>query len=179
MGIRKNTPALLLLIAGLFSVISCDPDVGKDLVVKGLRPVYAQSDWQEISIESPHAITQLGKLAMKGGYLYVNERMKGIHIIDNRNPEDPIPVGFIDIPGNTDFDFKGDMLYADNFSDLVAIRMLPDFNIEITERIEGLYKSEIPSYPANHNGYFECADPSKGFVIDWIEVDLLNPKCRR
>jgi hypothetical protein len=116
---------------------------------------------------------------MKDDYLFINEYQQGIHIIDNRNPEVPVPVAFLSIPGNTDFDFKGDILYADNYTDLVTMRMLPDFNVEIAHRHAGLYKSEIPFFPPDHTGYFECADPSKGIVIGWIEADLINPKCRR
>jgi hypothetical protein len=160
-------------------LLSCEPETEHHLAVKGLRPVYAESNLKDIAVEASQPIAQLGKLAMKDGYLFVNERMKGIHVFDNRNPADPDPVAFISIPGNTDFEFKGDVLFADNFSDLVVLRLTPDFAIEITDRMEGLYRSELAAYPAHHEGYFECADASKGFVIDWIEADLVNPKCRR
>lgn len=170
---------LTLITIGILILQSCDPETEYPLAVKGLRPVYAEANWKDIGVEATHPISQLGKIALKDGYLFVNERMKGIHVIDNKNPASPDPVAFISIPGNSDFEFKGDVLYADNFSDLVVMRLRPDFTIEITDRMEGLYRNELIAYPAHHDGYFECPDPAKGFVIDWIEADLVNPKCRR
>lgn len=170
---------LTMISVGILMLQSCDPETEQVLSVRGLRPVYTQTNWKDIGVEAAHPISQLGKLALKDGYLFVNERLKGIHVIDNRDPANPDPVAFISIPGNTDFEFKGDVLYADNFSDLLVMRLGPDFTIEITDRLEGLYKNELHAYPGHHEGYFECPDPSKGYVIDWIEADLVNPKCRR
>ena len=46
---------------------------------------------------------------------------KGIHILDNTTPANPKNVAFIDIPGNMDLAVKGDILYADLYTDLVTL----------------------------------------------------------
>src|SRR5690625_585951 len=56
-----------------------------------------------------------------GKYILVNEFQKGIHILDNENPEKIHPVGFIDIPGNTHFTIRNQILYANKMEDLLVI----------------------------------------------------------
>ena len=176
----QHLRVVLFVPAMLFLTISCEPEARADLIVTGLRPVYAASDaWQRVSLEGPREIQHLGKLAMKDAMLFVNERNAGIHIINNADSVNPVPIGFLNIPGNTDFDFKGDVLYADNYVDLVVMQVHPDWSFTITERIKDLYRSGVPAYPEGYRGYFECADPSRGVVVDWMETELINPKCRR
>ena len=62
-----------------------------------------------------------GKIYFKEGYIFINEELKGIHVIDNRNPENPQNIGFIEIPGNVDIAIKNNTLYADSYIDLGAI----------------------------------------------------------
>ena len=51
-------------------------------------------------------INNPGKLNYKDGYLFISETKKGIHIIDNRNLNNPINIGFINLPGNNDIATK-------------------------------------------------------------------------
>lgn len=62
-----------------------------------------------------------GKLYIKGEFIYLNEVEKGIHIIDNSNPSNPKQITFLNIPGNMDMAVRGDILYADTYTDLLAI----------------------------------------------------------
>jgi len=51
----------------------------------------------------------------------MSEENYGIHILDNRDPENPIAVNFIPIPGNKDLIVKGDYLLTDRYYDLLVI----------------------------------------------------------
>ena len=93
--------------------------------------------------------------------------------------ENPQNVKFIAIPGVLDIAIKNNILYADNFTDLVALNIADLENIEVVNRVENLYPEHQNYYPANFEGYFECVDPEKGVVIGWEEVELRNPQCRR
>lgn len=80
---------------------------------------------------------------VKGSYLYVNEIKEGIHIIDNSNPSAPKFVSFINIPGNGDIAVRNDILYADSFSDLVALDISnPSKPVEI-ERVKNVFKNGL------------------------------------
>lgn len=81
---------------------------------------------------TPKGLTSPGKIFYYNGYLFVNEMNSGIHVIDNRNPENPINVGFMDIPGNLDMAVHGDVLYVDSYLDLVAINITnPEAPVEV------------------------------------------------
>ena len=34
-------------------------------------------------------------------------------------------------------------------------------------------------FPPNFSGWFECADLSKGIIINWENTSLTNPKCNK
>ncbi len=146
--------------------------------VEGLKPIYGSlEEVKAIHIESARDLENPGKIYVKGQYLYINERSKGIHIIDNSDPSAPINVSFIDIPGNIDIAAKGNIFYVDNYKDLVAIEIINPQTINIVKRIEGAvpYNGEAPS----EGGYFECVDASKGIVIGWEQATLISPECYR
>src|SRR5690554_83867 len=86
-------------------------------------PVYLTYDELRNAVKSTAAtdLKNPGKIYFKDGYIFVNEEMKGIHIIDNRNPGSPQNIKFIEIPGNVDIAIKNNILYADSYIDLVAI----------------------------------------------------------
>lgn len=74
----------------------------------------------EMKSSQPQTLEQTGKLYVYGQYIFLNERNKGIHVIDNANPEQPKNISFIPIPGNVDLAVKGNYLYADSYSDMVV-----------------------------------------------------------
>ncbi len=149
-------------------------------IVEGLRPIYAPSEgWNEITATAPQAIIQLGKIYYKDQLIFVNERNKGIHVIDNSDPTMPVPIKFINIVGSEDIAIKGNILYADNITDLVAIDISNLDAITVTSRVEDLYNESKKNYPDGYNGYFECVDASQGIVIGWESATLENPSCLR
>jgi hypothetical protein len=85
---------------------------------------HAELRKREVKVkEGAQPIKETGKIYVKDNFLYVNEKGKGIHVIDNSDPAAPKKVKFVSIPGNLDVAMKGDMLYADSYMDLLAINM--------------------------------------------------------
>lgn len=76
---------------------------------------------ETITLQSPQALKAPGKIYIKDGMLLINEIGKGIHVINNENPQDPQKIAFVNIPGNIDVAVKGDLIYADNYMDLVVL----------------------------------------------------------
>ncbi|MEM6964778.1 MAG: hypothetical protein AAF573_08445 [Bacteroidota bacterium] len=154
---------------------------------EGLRPVYLPiENWQDIKVTEARPISRLGKIYYKDEIIFVNEYNQGIHIIDNSDPTDPIPLSFIAIFGNKDIAIRGDILYADNISDLVTLDISDLNNITQVGRVPNIYpdlstdeRDQNPEFPEDYRGYFECVDASKGLVIGWENATLQRPKCWR
>lgn len=83
----------------------------------------------------------VGKIWYADGYLYANIVNKGVWIIDNSNPENPIKKGFIKIPGNIDISVKGDILFADNHEDLIAVNIADKRRVYEVKRIRNVFES--------------------------------------
>jgi hypothetical protein len=104
-----------------------------------------------------------GKIYYKSPYIFVNERYKGVHVINNSDPYNPVKEGFIVAPGCIDMAVKDNIMYLDNSVDLVAI----DLNArEVTKRIRNVFPE--PSSPENRvfyrSGYGEL------YATDFILV---------
>jgi len=170
----------LLLFGGLLGLDSCNTDSAPDPPVQWptYRPVYAShQEVRKVEALPPQPIRRPGKIYIKDRYLYINEIGRGIHIVDNADPAKPVRLGFLAIPGNQELAIKGDILYADNTLDLIAISLADPRNIRVVKRIENAFP--YPSYPTERNVRFECADPNKGIVVRWEPATVPNPRCFR
>jgi hypothetical protein len=129
------------------------------------QPVYASLEVlrSSVAVSTAKPLELTGKIYRKGDYIFINERYKGIHIIDNSNPELPINIGFITILGNLDLAVKGNFLYADSAIDLVTI--------DISEPLEAIEvsrtKNVFPQPVAPDNGHFPSIDNK--IVVAWQE----------
>ena len=175
----KRTRTVLLLFAfGLLLSACSTPDVPTN--VRGMKPIYISKNLAfDIGTENPRVMNQPGKIYIMGGYLFIVEKSQGVHVIDNSDPENPVKLKFIRIPGVIDVAVKGHTLFADNITDLVALDISNVNDVKISKRIKDVYPIVNQLYPTNYSGYFECADTTKGFVIGWEETDLNHPKCYR
>ena len=145
---------------------------------EGYRPIYSsQAEMRQVSTEAPQALRKLGKIYVRGNYLFINEQGKGLHLIDNADPRAPRKLSFIKIPGNVDIAVKGNLLYADNGRDFVVLNIADPTNVQLVKRIENAFP--VQSYPLSIQTYFECVDASKGGVVGWEKVKMNRPKCYR
>ncbi len=169
---------IILLLVG--SCTESDDFVNfPDGEVEGLKPIYGEAaEIKNIEIQAARPMENPGKIFRKDGFLYVNEFSKGVHIIDNTDPSNPTPKAFINIPGNVDIAAKGNVFYFDNFSDLVAVVITNNNEIEVVKRLENIFPT-ANSAPNRTDVFFECVDESKGVVIGWERATLSNPKCYR
>lgn len=86
---------------------------------------------------------------------------------------------FIQIYGNHDIAIKGDIMYADNLEDFIAIDISDMYNPVVVKRMEDVYEQPNQTYPENvaYHTYFECADADKGYVVGWVPDLVTDPKC--
>lgn len=160
----KSATILLVMMAALSA---CTDRTTQLITYEANVPVYMPFDEFRASFlkSSPIEITHPGKMYFKDNYLFVNEYGKGIHIIDNSNPANPVKVAFYEIMGNVDMAIKGNILYADSYIDLLAIDITDINNPVEIDRIENVFPEIVPEgdfwYP------YAMVDKSKGVIVDW------------
>ncbi len=169
--------SILLVFSSCDALTETEPEIPEQ--VEGLRPVYFEGNPTEINFMPPQSISRLGKIYYKAPYIFMNDVLKGIHILDNTDPANPQKIGFINIPGNRDISIKGNYMYVDNYKDLVCLDISDYNNLREVSRVEGLYDADYSIFPDNYTGYFECVDPNKGNIVSWETGILIQPECWR
>lgn len=129
------------------------------------KPLYKTTAEVRSNIKSnaPREIQNPGKMFIIGNYIFLNDIDKGIHVIDNSNPAAPVNRAFIDIPGNMDLAVKGNILYADLYTDLVTLDITDPLNVTVKQYNDGVFPARAYS-----NGFY--GDSTK-IVVDWEERD--------
>lgn len=160
---RIFTNSLLLLLTSFFFA-SCVKDKCTRTYTF-YTPVYKTTAEVRANIRSNTArlVERPGKLFILGNYIFLNELDRGVHIIDNSNPASPKNVAFIDIPGNVDLAVKGNTLYADLYTDLVALDITNPMQVSVKKFIDDAFPFRRYS-----NGF--VAD-STLIITDWIKKD--------
>lgn len=115
---------LFLTILVLFGCLSSCRDKCKEtrLVVRQIPIYHPFSEIRGgVDVAPVREIQDPGKVSVQGNYLFINEIKQGVHVIDNSDPRNPRFISFIKIPGNGDFVVREHILYADSYTDIVAI----------------------------------------------------------
>lgn len=165
---RSHYLTYLLLVLLLTSCVE-DPEP-----VSAYQPILMSRAQLEtsIAIKEPRKISEPGKIYTYEPYILINELYKGVHIIDNQDPESPATIGFIQIPGNVDFAVKNNVIYVDNAVDLVAIDINNVNNPQVTSRTRNAFPPLTP--PDNLRVETDMAGaPKEAVIIGW---ELKNVK---
>ena len=118
-----------------------------------------------VKMSAAREMNNPGKIYFKDQYIFINERMKGVHVYDVSNPNSPQNKGFIEIPGNVDIAIKDNILYADSYIDLVSIDVSSFSVIKEVGRVEKVFPYTLPSYDTKYP--LAKLDEKKGVVTDW------------
>ncbi len=163
---------LLGLLAGWLG--GCEDVCRQTFTYTVYEPVYMTQEELKASVQSqaPVALTKAGKIYIRDNYLFINEPGKGIHVYNNANPASPQRVSFINIPGNVDLAVMGNVLYADNAVNLVALDISDPTNVRVLKQIENVFPSAT-RYPGITRWFdantFAQPDQSRGIIVDWIK----------
>ena len=129
-------------------------------------PVYVSKDDVKANVKSnvPRQVENPGKIYIRDQYLFLNEVDRGIHVIDNSNPSHPKNIAFINIPGNMDMAVKGNILYADLYSDLLAIDISNPQQVKLKNYIDNVF-------PYRNYGLGGPGITGGQVIADWIKKD--------
>lgn len=68
-------------------------------------------------------IRKPGRIYIYQNWLMLVEKYKGVHLIDNSDPSNPVRKGFLRVPGCQNVAVGNGTLYVDNAVDLVGVRI--------------------------------------------------------
>jgi len=133
------------------------------------EPVYlSYADLRKpIQFSAPDTLQKPGKIYVKDQLIFINEYLKGIHVIDNSDPSSPVPLAFINIPGNVDLAVRNNILYANSYVDLVALDISDPKNIRETGRAKDVFPYIMPGTDGKYFIDNMNVDQSKGVILRW------------
>lgn len=114
-------------------------------------------------------ISNPGKIYFKDKTIYLIEKHKGVHVIDNNDPKNPKQTGFINVPGIVDISIKNESLFVDNAVDLVAIDIsgLPS-SLLVTSRLANVFPElPPPGYDDVPYEFSKERRPEDTIIVDW------------
>ena len=156
---KKSKNLLLLLVGAFLFVTAREPYEGL------YTPVFMSRETLDNSVKyNPGArdMIQTGKIYYRAPYIYVNERYKGVHVINNSNPAHPVNEGFILAPGCIDMAVKGNILYLDNAVDLVSFDL---DSKQVTSRLRNVFPEPLP--PDDFSFYNFYNRPEGYVLVEW------------
>lgn len=185
----KAHPLFLFVI---FLFISCERDTAniddEDWVnVTYVTPVYqtASAIAEQVTVEDPKEQTSLGKIITYQNYVFINEPMEGVHIVDNSDPSSPTNLSFLSVPGNLDISIIDDYLYVDMFSslavfdisDLSSPKFIEDYTVEDVFDYDQFWNFPVEVWEDTDTyvEFREYPDINEGIVTDW-EVETIREK---
>ena len=160
----------LLLTVIVLTSVSCEKNDEKEyadyLVATPL--MMSQTEFRSsVDILPPRPIDESGKIYAYKDYIFVNDKYRGIHVIDNSNPENPQKVSFIEIAGNVDISIKDDILYADSIMDLIIFDISDINNITIVKRLENVLQQYL-TWPVEADIFdWESVNQNEMIQVGW------------
>lgn len=107
-----------------------------------------------------------GKVYVGDNYLLIGEENKGIHIIDNSNPESPVQLNFINVHGNKEFFVEGNSLYAESLTDVIKYDITNLNNVTIESRAQDVFEFQNIDQTGNEIIGFDLEIVTEEFDCD-------------
>lgn len=138
----------LFLLAVSMAFVSCqndepDPDLFADYLVATPLTMTSEEFRNSVDILPPEPIRESGKIYAYNDYIFVNDKYRGVHVIDNTDPNSPKKITFIKIAGNVDISVKDNFLYADSIMDLMVFDISDINNIKTVKRLENVLQQYV------------------------------------
>src|SRR4030042_4352081 len=173
-----------LLLAGIVAIVvtGCQEKVVDRYLVN--VPVYMDRNEfkNAVKVSGSTEIVKPGKIYFKDDMIFINEALKGIHVINNSDPSSPVFVSFIEIPGNVDMAIKDSILYADSFIDLVALNIGDIHNIREVGRVDSIFPYTLPPLTEENGLPVGNVDANAGIVVGWetkeVEEEVITNNFR-
>ncbi len=160
----KWSIALIGVSAGLMAILSFDT-----YFRPSYEPILMSREDMEAAVQLRESrdIEKPGKIWVYNQFIFVIEKYKGVHVLDNSNPSNPQNVGFIQIDGCTDVAVKNGLIYANNAVDLIGIKPSSDYqSIEVVSRNREVLP-ELASPESWGDSEFRKLRPDNTVIVRW------------
>lgn len=139
---------VLLLTVTMLALTQCKKSPSARYEMVQIPKIISLADMRSLSvgITKAQTATKTGKIYIYNDYLFINEPNKGIHIYNNTNPNNPVNISFLQIPGNIDLAVHNNTLYADSYIDLLAFDISSINNIKLVKRTPEVFKQFLIQY---------------------------------
>jgi hypothetical protein len=169
------TRLLLFLLSGIL-LFSCSDECTqtRTYLVTVQKTITHESLKTSVSSLAAKELQNPGKIYVYNQYLLIGEAKEGIHIVDNSNPQSPKNIAFVTIPGVIDFAVKDNVLYADNYTDLVSLSLTDLSNIKEIGRKSNVFNR------GTWNGLSWYYHPASGVITDSfyeVRIESFKTNC--
>ncbi|HET6253625.1 MAG TPA: hypothetical protein VFE32_06110 [Puia sp.] len=152
---RNKVSLLLSALAVITGGLLLLPGCLKDRVTaryKIMSPVYSlrSTVLANVNGDPGTAISQPGQIYVKGSYIFLNDIDRGIHVIDNSNPSNPVQTAFLNIPGNLNIGIRNNILYADMYTDVLSIDISNIHQVKIIGLLRSFFTTRNFSTDSNY-----------------------------
>jgi hypothetical protein len=155
---KKLFLGIIAFLAISTSFQSCTKDTcTREMTYTKYTPIFmSRADMRQDAVsEGSRTLENPGKIYFYNNFIFINELREGIHIVDNTDPQSPQNVGFIAIKGNVDMAVKDNILYADNFMDLLAIDISNPLSVRQLGREQDVFPILGEDLSGNVLAYYE------------------------
>ena len=171
----KKLFVLIFCLPLLFA--SCSKDNATiSLTFKKGTALYA--DIEEIRsvelVSAPKMIENAGKLFLGDNYILIGENGKGIHVLDNTDPSNPVNIGFLQLPFTNEFFVDNDIIYAESQYDFIKIDLSDINNPIMVDRVEYAFAEAIQNADGLALVGFSYETVTRSFKTDSEEAQALR-----
>lgn len=140
-------------------------------------PTYSsRSEMQVIKSLPPQEMKSAGKIYVYNNYLFQVDPNSGIHVFEFEDKV-PKPLSFIQLFGAQEIAIKSNILYSNNYEDLVGINIDNVTDVKLVHRVDSAFQLGSSNLPPEH-GFFQCVDPVKGIVTGWELKTNIQANCQ-
>jgi hypothetical protein len=138
---KKLFSRTLQMVALATAFVSCKDNCTQTVTYRGQESLKVTLFELRSGIKTMSAqeLENPGKIYIKDNYLFINEIKKGIHVIDNTNPAAPKIISFIQVLGNVDIAVKDNILFADSYTDFVALDISNPKDVKEVSRTNNVF----------------------------------------
>lgn len=131
----------------------------------GFEPVFVTAnEWRNSSFFCgvPQPVCEATSFYVYQDYLFMVEANRGLHILDNSDASNPTPITFMEVPGGQGLAVRNDILYLNQYTDLIAFDLSNPELPELVGRTEDVFEPY---------SVFAQVLPGDQFVAEWLPTN--------
>lgn len=163
MNPMKNIFTLMIMALMAVGFSSClEESCEENRLVQGFAPITVTADsWRASSFFCgvPQPVCEGTSFYVYEQYLFMMEGTQGLHIFDNSDSSNPVPVTFMEAPGGQGLSVRNNILYMNQYTDLVAFDLSDPTKPALVGRTEDVFEP--------YSVFAQVLPGNDGFVVDW------------